>query len=117
MNNYWTHPGTIDFGSIKLAQSELLNIVSQFFEVNKQKIFSKNRDNDVVIVRQTFCLLAHKEGYRKLHIGKFIKKNHATVIHSITAIENRTLTDKMLLSKLSQLNAKVLRRKEELFIS
>ena len=32
--------------------------------------------------------LAHKEGHSKTSIGKFLKRNHATVINSCKMIEN-----------------------------
>jgi hypothetical protein len=37
--------------------------------------------------------LAHKEGHSKTSIGKFLKRNHATVINSCTMIENGFFTN------------------------
>ena len=48
---------------------------------------------DYLVYVQMMSYLAHKEGHSKTSIGKFLKRNHATVINSCTMIENGYFTN------------------------
>ena len=46
------------------------------------------RFRDYLVYVQVMSYLAHKEGHSKTSIGKFLKRNHATIINSCKMIEN-----------------------------
>jgi len=47
----------------------------------------RNRKIEVVNIRHVFCYLARKEGYCYTEIGRFIKRTHATVLHSCKKVQ------------------------------
>jgi len=49
---------------------------------------NRNRLRSYLVYVQVMSYLAHKEGHSKSSIGKFLKRNHATVINSCKMIEN-----------------------------
>ena len=49
---------------------------------------NRTRFRDYLVYVQVMSYLAHKEGHTKSSIGKFLKRNHATVINSCKMIEN-----------------------------
>lgn len=51
-------------------------------------IKTKTRARDVVIMRQLFCYISRELGYSTVGIGKFLGKDHATVIHGVKAIKD-----------------------------
>ena len=90
------HPLTID---------DILEKVCQHYGVSQQNVFSKSRKRDLVQVRQVSMYLAKK--YTKMpdaRIGQLIgNRDHSTVIHSCTAIENRLKIDKEFVDELSSI--------------
>ena len=48
----------------------------------------RTRFRDYLVYVQVMSYLAHKEGHSKTSIGKFLKRNHATIINSCKMIEN-----------------------------
>ena len=49
---------------------------------------NRTRFRDYLVYVQVMSYLAHKEGHSKTSIGKFLKRNHATIINSCKMIEN-----------------------------
>ena len=82
------HPLTID---------DILEKVCQHFGVTQQDVMSKSRKRDYVQVRQVSMYLAQK--YTKMpasRIGQLIGgRDHSTVIHSCSAVEQRLKVDKV----------------------
>ena len=50
-------------------------------------LFKKCREQEVVWWRQVIMYAMYEEGKSKTEIGKFFKKSHATVIHSIDNVK------------------------------
>ena len=90
------HPLTID---------DILEKVCQHYGVTQQNVFSKSRKREFVQARQVCMYLAQK--YTKMpsaRIGKLIGgRDHSTVIHSCTAIEQRLKVDKGFAGELSSI--------------
>ena len=80
------HPLTVD---------DILEKVCQHFNVTQQNVFSKSRKREYVQARQVSMYLAQK--YTKIpsaRIGKLIGgRDHSTVIHSCSTIEQRLKVD------------------------
>ena len=55
---------------------------------NIKSLQNKTRLRDYLVYVQVMSYLAHKEGHSKTSIGKFLNRNHATVINSCKMIEN-----------------------------
>ena len=90
------HPLTID---------DILEIVCQHYNVTPQNVFSKSRKRDYVLARQISMYLAQK--FTKMptaRIGQLIGgRDHSTVIHSCSAIEQRLKVDKAFSEELSSI--------------
>ena len=62
---------------------------------------STSRKYYLVLYRQLFCYIAHKKyGYSKSEIGRYLSKDHTTVIHSIRSVNNYFDTDDKLVKAL-----------------
>jgi chromosomal replication initiator protein len=90
------HPLTID---------DILEKVCCHYGVEQKSIFSRSRKRDYVIVRQVSMYLAQK--YTKMpasRIGQLIGgRDHSTVIHSCSTIEQRLKVDKSFSAELSSI--------------
>ena len=90
------HPLTID---------DILEKVCQHFGVTQQQVVSKSRKRDYVQVRQVSMYLAQK--YTKMpasRIGQLIGgRDHSTVIHSCSAVEQRLKLDKAFVEELNSI--------------
>ena len=90
------HPLTID---------DILEKVCQHYGVPQQQVFGKSRKRELVQVRQISMYLAQK--YTKMpasRIGQLIGgRDHSTVLHSCSAIEQRLKVDKAFLEELNSI--------------
>ena len=88
-----------------LTVDDILEKVCDHFNVPQQQVFSRSRKRDYVLVRQVSMYLAQK--YTKMpagRIGQLIGgRDHSTVIHSCSTIEQRLKVDKAFLSELSSI--------------
>ncbi len=90
------HPLTID---------DILEKVCGHYNVAQQHVFSKSRKRDYVLVRQVSMYLAQK--YTKMpasRIGQLIGgRDHSTVLHSCTTVEQRLKVDKAFQAEISSI--------------
>ena len=90
------HPLTVD---------DILDKVCGHFGVAQQQVFSKSRKRNYVLVRQVSMYLAQK--YTKMpasRIGQLIGgRDHSTVLHSCSAIEERLKVDKAFQAELTSI--------------
>lgn len=90
------HPLTVD---------DILEKVCNHYSVSQQNVFSRSRKRDYVLVRQVSMYLAQK--YTKMpasRIGQLIgNRDHSTVIHSCSSIENRLKVDKAFNEEISSI--------------
>jgi chromosomal replication initiator protein len=88
-----------------LTVDDILEKVCGHYNVPQQQVFSRSRKRDYVLVRQISMYLAQK--YTKMpagRIGQLIGgRDHSTVIHSCSTIEQRLKVDKAFLSELSSI--------------
>ncbi len=80
-----------------LTMDDILDTVCNHFNVTTTAVMSRSRKRDYVVARQVSMYLAQK--YTKMpasRIGKLIGgRDHSTVIHSCTQVENKIKIDKM----------------------
>ena len=90
------HPLTID---------DIVEAVCRHYGVSQQNVFSKSRKREFVQVRQISMYLAQK--YTKMpasRIGQLIgNRDHSTVLHSCSAIEQRMKVDKSFMAEISSI--------------
>ncbi len=90
------HPLTID---------DILEKVCTHYGVEQRHVFSKSRKRDYVLVRQVSMYLAQK--YTKMpasRIGQLIGgRDHSTVLHSCSTVEQRLQVDKSFQADLSSI--------------
>jgi chromosomal replication initiation ATPase DnaA len=67
----------------------ILEAVCSTTEIIPHDILAQNRQRTISIARHLFCYIAYKHyGYCLTAIGRFLNKNHSTIIHSITTYQN-----------------------------
>jgi chromosomal replication initiator protein len=90
------HPLTVD---------DILEKVCDHYNVAQQHVFSKSRKRNYVLVRQVSMYLAQK--YTKMpasRIGQLIGgRDHSTVIHSCSTVEQRLKVDKAFCSEINSI--------------
>ena len=90
------HPLTVD---------DILDKVCGHYGIAQQHVFSKSRKRDYVLVRQVSMYLAQK--YTKMpasRIGQLIGgRDHSTVLHSCSTIEQRLKVDKAFSAEVSSI--------------
>ena len=88
-----------------LTIDDILEKVCRHYNVEQRQVFSKSRKRDYVQVRQVSMYLAQK--YTKMpasRIGQLIGgRDHSTVIHSCSTIEQRLKVDKSFSAELSSI--------------
>lgn len=88
-----------------LTIDDILDTVCNHFNVTTAAVASRSRKRDYVTARQVSMYLAQK--YTKMpasRIGKLIGgRDHSTVIHSCTQIEQRIKTDKLLSDEIASI--------------
>lgn len=88
-----------------LTMDDILDTVCNHFNVSTAAVTSRSRKRDYVVARQVSMYLAQK--YTKMpasRIGKLVGgRDHSTVIHSCTQIENRIKIDKMFSSEIQSI--------------
>lgn len=90
------HPLTVD---------DILEKACQHYGVTQQNVMSRSRKRDYVIVRQISMFLAQKHTKMPAsRIGQLIgNRDHSTVIHSCSIIENRIKVDKAFADELASI--------------
>ena len=88
-----------------LTIDDILDKVCNHYSVSQQHVLSRSRKRDYVLVRQISMYLAQK--YTKMpagRIGQLIGgRDHSTVIHSCSAVEQRLKVDKAFLSEVNSI--------------
>jgi chromosomal replication initiator protein len=88
-----------------LTIDDILDKVCNHYSVSQQHVLSRSRKRDYVLVRQISMYLAQK--YTKMpagRIGQLIGgRDHSTVIHSCSAVEQRLKVDKAFLSEINSI--------------
>lgn len=88
-----------------LTIDEIIETVCNHFNVSPSAVGGKSRKRDFVVARQVSMYLAQK--YTKMpasRIGKLVgNRDHSTVIHSCTQVENRLKVDKEFLAEIQSL--------------
>ena len=88
-----------------LTIDDILEKVCNHYNVSQQNVFSKSRKRDFVMVRQISMYLAQK--YTKMpasRIGQLIGgRDHSTVIHSCSTVEQRLKIDKAFSAEISSI--------------
>lgn len=65
---------------------EILQKVCDASGIMPHDILSKTRKRDIVIARQLFCYLTMTYyNYTLVQVGRFLSRDHSTVIHSVNA--------------------------------
>ena len=88
-----------------LTVDEIIETVCNHFNVSPSAVGGKSRKRDFVVARQVSMYLAQK--YTKMpasRIGNLVgNRDHSTVIHSCTQVENRLKVDKEFLAEIQSL--------------
>ncbi|MDR2843943.1 MAG: chromosomal replication initiator protein DnaA [Candidatus Symbiothrix sp.] len=87
---------TVKIRKKQITIEAIQNVVSSFFSIDADLIHSLSRKREIVQARQVIMYLSKKHtGHSCSHIGSMVgKRDHATVIHAIKAIQDSLDTDK-----------------------
>ena len=98
-----------------LTIDDILEKVCGHYGVEQKSIFTRSRKRDLVIVRQVSMYLAQK--YTNMpagRIGQLIGgRDHSTVIHSCSAVEQRLKVDKSFMAELNSIENSFRLKKEK----
>lgn len=73
----------------------IIEVVAENFNFSTADILSKRRDKPLAVARQIAMYLSNKyTDYSVTDIGKIFEKDHSTVIHNVSKIENDIKNDK-----------------------
>lgn len=61
----------------------LKDIIDRFTDDKSQTICCPSRKRSIINLRNIYCMLAADLGYKYKTIGRYINRNHATIIHAI----------------------------------
>lgn len=88
-----------------LTIDDILEKVCHHFNVSVSSVQSKSRKRDFVVARQVSMFLAQKHTKMPAsRIGKLVGgRDHSTVLHSCTQVENRMATDKLFASEVESI--------------
>lgn len=68
----------------------IVEATAQYFNLNPDALFSKNRMRDINDARQIIMYLSHKHtGLSSTVIGRKLNRQHGTVLHGISAVKDR----------------------------
>lgn len=84
---YTSENAEIPIMSLEMLEESLEPFMPVYFD-KRVSLQSRSRNRPLVELRNIFCLLARQMGYNLTVIGKFLEKDHTTVIHAITACKN-----------------------------
>ncbi len=71
-----------------LNKDNLVDLVSQTCKVDRDKVFKRDRQKDVVMARHVVCYFARNYLLMNLdEIGKWLGIYHSSVIHAINKVE------------------------------
>ena len=94
--------------SREVTLSYLLEVVCDHYNVSKEDIFSVRRDQNIVLPRQVFMYLGQEVArFPGTSIGKFLDKDHSTIIYGSRKIEKALKTDAALRSSIDVLKKKI----------
>jgi len=106
--NYWTAPGiSLQRKIINDLDYNLVECISDIFDVPEDVIFSKRRLRHIIDARKCYCYVIRKNSNMPLkRIGASISVDHATVLHSVRSCENIMTFDKIYRDKVNQVEEK-----------
>lgn len=93
----------------KISVQKILNIVSSYYSISVEQLTGKSKTNNVVNARHVAIYLIREELDLPLkQIGQqFSNRDHATVIHSITKVEESLKTDTQLSTAIEELKKQI----------
>ena len=86
----------------------ILDNVSEFYRIPTERILSSSREKDVATARQVACLLLRDMANMSLpQIGRFLNRDHSTVLHSLEKIQKELTENKELADGISDLRKNI----------
>lgn len=84
-----------------LTTDEIINVVCNYFSVDKANVLGKKRDDKTIQVRHISIYLIRKYIFLSFpKIGEIFKKDHTTILHAFSSINYKATKDKTLNSNL-----------------
>ena len=56
-------------------------------ETSYSEVAQKSRKTEVLTLRNRFCVDAYREGYGLSEIGRYLKRDHTTILHSVHRVK------------------------------
>jgi len=71
----------------------VMKAVCEEFGFTKESLIGYDRHVEIMDARHMFCGTSFLRGYRVTEIGKFIRRNHCSIINSVKKFRNLNETD------------------------
>lgn len=92
---------------VTLRELENLILESLPDTITSEKFRSKSRERECVDVRSIFSYIARRFNFKYATIGKYLNKDHTTIIHHQRIAENLLATDPIFKSKYENIVNKI----------
>lgn len=84
--NYWITPIPLRKA---ITAEQIINAGCMFFKVNKQRVLSKIKEEDLVRCRYVcMYIIAQKLNLKPKVIGEYFNRDRTTVLHALQCVEN-----------------------------
>lgn len=93
----------------KFELNDVITSIAKQYAVTVQELKSKKRSKNVATARQIACYIMKKlTNYSLQAIGQFLNgRDHSTIIHAITTVENRIKKDRLFAVKIKRVEEEI----------
>ena len=92
--------------------NEIFEVCIEQTGFTREQLLGSNRARCIVLTRQVFCYVAKQiGGYQVVEIGRFLGKDHTTVIHSVKKMNHYFFTSDTLAMNYYERVSEMLNRK------
>jgi len=72
----------------KIKMKHILDSVSELYDVDVSDLKSASRKLKFAIPRQIFCYVAVDKGHTTMQVGRFLDRDHSTVVHAVRKVKS-----------------------------
>jgi len=88
--------------------ADIAAAVCEFYHIRHYELTGSYREFETTLARQVFCYLAHRYARASsLKIGRFIGRDHSTVLHAIRVVEKWMVSRPLLLDDIDLLRLRI----------
>ena len=87
---------------------EIMDVVCEVTNINKEAISGKSRKRELSVCRQLFCYFAKRDTANTLELmGNYINRHHSTVLWGIEQTKNLLTSDRTIQNYVHEINKRL----------